>query len=97
MEEYDRLKYVRNGGKLLEISKSCLLRILFSVPLFLEKKMLLSFEYGGTSHRKVLCGEKVRVTFLVLPFSQTPTSQNIQYVKVPYCEGPAPNPIKAQQ
>lgn len=60
--------------------------------------MLLSSDYGGVPLTGGFYGgEKVRVTFLVLPFSQTPPSQNIQYAKVPYCGGPVPNPTKAQQ
>ena len=47
MEGYDRLKCVRTGTKLREISKSCLLRILFSVLLFWRKRCCFPLIMGG--------------------------------------------------
>ena len=106
MEGYGR---VRRGVTVVNWEKTqqgLFVRILSCIPLCSEIRCSFLLGIGrAPGIMRVLWpvpgkkgwGEKVRVAFLVLPFSQTPTSQNIQHAKVPYCGGPVPNPIKTQQ
>lgn len=50
-----------------------------------------------TGFREEGSGEEVRMTFLLLSFSQTPLASNIQYAKLPYIGVVCPEPYDIHQ
>lgn len=67
------------------------------VPFFWVYGIYFIDEGFMTGFREEGSGEEVRMTFLLLSFSQTPLASNIQYAKLPYIGVVCPEPYDIHQ